>query len=165
MHKLLLMWTKQNQPSGETLTKDPTHQLLIKRQDQLSPFFLALLIGREWMWISIRSGSQLQFTLGCPLVSGVDSRHCQVGKRNWLPRWATAGSGGSRCADSHYLCKACSFSVRSLARASTNQMSLAGLVLTAEPRNIPLTSFRRQGKSFITCCCSGQTQRRAGAVV
>lgn len=39
LHKLPIIWTKQNQPAGETLTKHP-NQLPIKRQDQLGPFSL-----------------------------------------------------------------------------------------------------------------------------
>lgn len=39
--------------------------------------------------------------------------------------------------------------MRSLAKTSSKQMSLAGWVLTTEPRNIPLTRFTMQRKSFV----------------
>lgn len=59
---------------------------------------------------------------------------CQVGKGNGLTRWASTRHRDSHSEASHPLHKACFFGVRSLARTFTEQMSLAGLVLTAEPK-------------------------------
>lgn len=82
LHKLPIIWTKQTQLAAEALTKDPTNQILIKRQDQLSPFFLALFILCKWIWIGIMPGSQLQFTY------------------TWLPTcfrsWFTSRPGGQK---------------------------------------------------------------------
>lgn len=78
MHKLLITWAGWWNPDRRP------HQPALDKKARI----LALLMPCEGMWIGTMPGSQLQFTLGCTLVSGADSHHW-----NRLPRGATRQGG------------------------------------------------------------------------
>lgn len=147
-HKLLMTWT------GWWNSKRRPHQSAPDKKARA----LALLLLCQGMWSAPCQGASSNLHLPAHLFQELIPITETVCHEQWPP-------GTEAAAHPCPSCKAGTFSVTSLAQTSSKQMSWTGLVLTPEPRNIPLTPFTKQRKSFISCCCSRQTlsERRAGS--
>lgn len=145
MPKLLMAW------SGWWNSNRRPHQPAPDKKARA----LALLMPCQGLWIGTMPGSQLHSHLAAPLFQELIHITESVCHEEWPP-------GTEAAAHPCHFCKAGTFSVRSLAWTSSKQMSWTGLVLTPEPRNIPLTPFTKQKSLLLLAAVADRHLRREG---